>query len=46
MNVNSEEFINFVNEFAECAFGDYFLSRVCDATIVKMVWQNVDQNVD
>ena len=31
-------------EFAECAFGDYFPSRECDAAIEKMVWQNVDQS--
>ena len=46
MNVKSEEIINFANKFAECAFRDYFHSRVCDATTVKMVWQNVDQIVD
>lgn len=46
MNVNSEEITNFANKFAECAFRDYFPSRECDATIEKMVWQNVDQIVD
>ena len=33
-------------KFAECAFRDYFPSKVCDANRVKMVWQNVDQIVD
>ena len=43
MNVKSEEIINFVNKFAECAFRDHFPVRACDATIGKIVRQNVDQ---
>ena len=46
MNVKSEEIINFANKFAECAYGDYIPSKVCDASIVKMVSQDVDQIVD
>ena len=46
MNVKSEEIITFANKFAECAFRDYFPSKVCDANRVKIVWQNVDQIVD
>ena len=30
-------------KFAECAFGYYIPAKVCEATIVKIVCQNVDQ---
>ena len=46
MNVKSEEITNFANKVCRMCFRGYSPSRVCDATTVKMVWQNVDQIVD
>ena len=46
MNVKSEEIINFANKVCRMCFWDYFPSKVCDAPIVKMVSQDVDQIVD
>ena len=46
MNVKSEEIINFANKVCRMCFWDYLPSKVCDASIVKMVSQDVDQIVD
>ena len=46
MNVKSEKTLTLQTKFAECAYGDYIPSKVCDASIVKMVSQDVDQIVD
>lgn len=46
MNVKSEEIINFVNKVCRVCFWDYRPSKVCDASIVKMLSQDVDQIVD
>ena len=44
MNVKLEEIINFANRVCRMCLRDYFPSRGCDAALVKMVWQNVDQS--
>ena len=44
MNVSQKKSLTLQTEFAECALRDYFPSRGCDAALVKMVWQNVDQS--
>ena len=44
MNVKSEEIINFANKVCRMCFWDYLPSKVCDASIVKMVSQDVDQS--
>jgi hypothetical protein len=46
MNVKSEKNINFANKVCRMCFWDYIPSKVCDASIVKMVSQDVDQIVD
>ena len=46
MNVKSEEIINFANKVCRMCFWDYLPSKVCDASIVKLVSQDVDQIVD
>ncbi len=43
MNEKSNEIINFANKVCRVCFGDYIPSKVCDAIIDIMVWQNVDQ---
>lgn len=45
MNVKSEEIINLAKICRMC-FWDYLPSKVCDASIVKKVSQDVDQIVD
>ena len=46
MSEKSEEIINFANKVCRMCFWDYLPSKVCDASIVKLVSQDVDQIVD
>ena len=46
MNVKSEEIINFANIVCRMCFRDYFPSKVCDVTIVKMVGKMLTKHVD